>query len=1732
MNIRQPLITRLLLVAAALLAPASAIAYYGTESLPVTGYVFKQGLVLNDEGKPVFAEYDRWTGNYIDTVKGYDASDPALRVISSAAYKSSKEQVNAWYGGLADKSFEMFEFISREDFDRTDYAEEFQDHIGELYSSSRSLLVYNPSVLDSSDSLDLGNSIIVYQSVFDIRQLLFDAQWGNSRSMIINSAGKVIHESYNNIGFRVAYLNPDRGVSLAQERSNTSLYDQDLSENANGKKSAILAPIQGARINNPLSSGGGSGVSDKNGYFLSYTNLPVCHGVGNHSSIPISAEVPYRSFNPQRADTFNHHYFWGLYDFYCTGLPIHTPTNLIEQADYINAIAVQAANFSPVQRVSIPVDITLLTGSFSLANPGGRKVPVGDSTVRLSKAREQAEYIEPESRDYNNDGEIDHLSHLGSFPQPEGAPEDAPLLYGVWFSVPESGHFNGNNVPLTDSLENGGEPIAPDLIRVALQKQNFDNIGLLEAISFEDLANTDLYVFRQSTGQLVMGKSPFYPEGSSSAASGYGNGVNGISGVGQGYFEVAIPGRDNQHDYHYINSGADNLANELSDPSNKSLKYNAWQATQFVEADFRGETDSLRVGEPLQVVVINRATGYIGSAETAVEAVSQASGQSPLAIPLGDIVLQPPNLKVSVKRQYKVEMGLTQGQSRQYTVGSEGAALHSDQYVKVTTDWRAADDTPLPSMLPGYTGRLTSLGADTTLGVSSVKQFGIEPGFNTEIIELKNPSADASAGHQYVHVVADQDIKSARFGTSDSTRNRPEKFVPVRVAVYDEKASRALKQSQLENLPISGEYNLKQDSSVYQWPYRPEMMYAVFDLNVSKITRTVAEGEEPVDITENSAPVIETEDLNLSVALDILAGQYSPLELFGPDSELVYSLEGYQQQVNTGKNTTYSYTDFGHLSELNGEDFLTLNLINNQDAGNVLWEWAFVSMSAGVDLNRDGYITFGNSWYTDKRLQQSCEVLESEESAVPTDLSSPQRPYRFWLNNDYDVVETNDESQVKANTNHRVKMPSFSDCGEIEGRATITGNTFEQVCELSDAWVTASASTTNLTLDDVDNFRDFEDIAPLDLKFNNETFRKIKSGELKLHASSKNIGISLFSANWAGIGKSHLYQWDRSISAKYLNVEETSAYAGNRTTVIEPGNSAVPVNPVKDNPGLDVSSNTLHLLFEGRSGSAKVCIEFPAECYVEFSLTKGVDVISKSRIYMDLRDVRDFYDQANVGDAEPDNMSREIKKIDIHEGEFVSTFPGYSAWHQLKTEIPSITETSGDENATAFVPKGTQRVARSGLLECVAPESIRKRDYVTHVHGWNMTREDKHNFHATAFKRLYWSGYQGGFAAFSWPTGWFAQRVLQNELEAANQHKYNYGESEVAARRSGRVLATWLQQKKAKREYENIHILAHSMGNIVSSEALKFTNDPDLVTSYNASQSAEAAGSYDSNIDDMLHNTRTSVFNKSPLEAWTDYNDDSLWVDNEFPPDIYRWANLLSEETITLKNTSTAEMRSRWGSGAIPYYEKLHSKSSKFRMTSYFNIHDNATTAWEFQQLSKPDGPDGWRYQSSRACGATKENYKWRDGEICFRESDEGRVFHNNVKVDWPDASGRDSDDEHKRFNVMARVIPARTRALGRIDFRGDRMPQVKDGVPDDRLMRVSPVAGETPVIPDLMTTYELSEDATNSGFDHSIQYHGYMTEVRGSGEAFRGDYWREYVKGSLQYQEDDFSGLRIEAEQ
>jgi hypothetical protein len=140
------------------------------------------------------------------------------------------------------------------------------------------------------------------------------------------------------------------------------------------------------------------------------------------------------------------------------------------------------------------------------------------------------------------------------------------------------------------------------------------------------------------------------------------------------------------------------------------------------------------------------------------------------------------------------------------------------------------------------------------------------------------------------------------------------------------------------------------------------------------------------------------------------------------------------------------------------------------------------------------------------------------------------------------------------------------------------------------------------------------------------------------------------------------------------------------------------------------------------------------------------------------------------------------------------------------------------------------------------PTTDEEKDYILLVHGWNMAPWEKERFAETAFKRLYWQGYKGGLGLFKWPT-FFLTGNLVNDIafDAAN-----FDRSEFNAWRSGTPLNSLLNFLQGQYP-DRVRVLAHSMGNVVTGEALKLAGTSTLVNTYVASQAAIPSHCYDPN---------------------------------------------------------------------------------------------------------------------------------------------------------------------------------------------------------------------------------------------------------------------------------------------
>ncbi len=321
-------------------------------------------------------------------------------------------------------------------------------------------------------------------------------------------------------------------------------------------------------------------------------------------------------------------------------------------------------------------------------------------------------------------------------------------------------------------------------------------------------------------------------------------------------------------------------------------------------------------------------------------------------------------------------------------------------------------------------------------------------------------------------------------------------------------------------------------------------------------------------------------------------------------------------------------------------------------------------------------------------------------------------------------------------------------------------------------------------------------------------------------------------------------------------------------------------------------------------------------------------------------------------------------------------------------EVTSLYEhwTVGDNTTTEWmnIPNRAVRTADSAVFN--GPATVNDQDYILFVHGWRMQPWERRAFASTAYKRLWQLGYKGRFGLYSWPTDWVDDPLWQKLLDPRN-----YNRSERRAWDSALGLWDLLANKLPKMDGqppERVRLIAHSMGNIVASEALRYrgqkANKPPMVQSYIASQAASVAHAYDA----------TGPENVSWIYA---------------TPEIYA----------TFPRNGTNQ----------PYFTGMDNSVSRTgqgisRTFNFHNMSDYALNKWIYnQELEKPDTgaysfppyvpsvavyPDGWDYSSSTK---TYSRFIWGAGLV---EEPAGYLV-----------------PQYNADEILAYVAQARSRALG-----------------------------------------------------------------------------------------------------
>ncbi|MGA2051719.1 MAG: alpha/beta hydrolase, partial [Opitutales bacterium] len=401
----------------------------------------------------------------------------------------------------------------------------------------------------------------------------------------------------------------------------------------------------------------------------------------------------------------------------------------------------------------------------------------------------------------------------------------------------------------------------------------------------------------------------------------------------------------------------------------------------------------------------------------------------------------------------------------------------------------------------------------------------------------------------------------------------------------------------------------------------------------------------------------------------------------------------------------------------------------------------YLPCALSVDTNNDGNIDLVND----------------------SDLTSPTRPFKFWLNDDCDRLSTTSYGPED--------VYSETEQDDLDNSAA-------SVTDLSDGNVDWHLNTIPCQ-------RDLEDFARL----------WVTIGGLQSAIANGTIMVGLkWAGNITGTPAVKLYQAYESaggtlylsdnatatnqITGNYGNaIADVSGAAANSTVIAPTSGDWDFVFPTSVFANLTTANSTTHLLFEG-------CTAGQGELQIVFLLNNG--------------------------------------------GTYTKLGGGPGVWLNLQEPAQFVERyTCGDDNGGTASSSYSRF---SGSPTFPAPVSDSDKDYVLYVHGYNMDPSSKQRWLETVYKRLYWLGYKGRVGEFSWPCEY-----------GSNQMYFDI--SERRAWQSAGALYALLGNLTA--QGYRVHIIAHSQGNVVASEALRIAGaNSGVAHTYIASQAAIASGCF------------------------------------------------------------------------------------------------------------------------------------------------------------------------------------------------------------------------------------------------------------------------------------------------
>ncbi len=876
------------------------------------GFVVSRGFYSGPNGYPIYAEIDNEgqvvteIGEFFGPLRGA----VAIAAVDYSAMVTALDSVKQANPDISEGAYVLTreEYLSR-DFGSIEVplmnptpggptTESIPIPKRNLLPSSKSVLVRANDTIVDPRLLPYDKGVILYEAPIDLRPFIVRSYLAPEiKTVLIDINGIIVHESQYDIGFKIG------------------LWEDWTSRDPRG----ALGPVVGARVDAGIYTYQRipSFVNEEGAYALTLA-IPPCPGFHFVHTPTYWAQLRYRHFDPEAPEPTGYMEFNFRDRIVCNG-----QGSIPYGYDPI-AVAVRTAVLSIVNntatidiRPDIIIDMMMLTGESRLSNLDGNIIPI-TTTEYEATAFPNPTPVEPNFLDLDRDRYTDFTVLNG---------DTVDVFLGEQAAELQNATLDENGNP----VDAAGNPIDPTLTRFADYEPDFTPQGLLSSISPEDLKETDIYVYRMSTGKIIVKKHGLLDR-------------EIIENDGKFYYRMLIPGP------------LGDFSNSLGFSGTNLAGLVAWQeAIGFPEEMIGRKANALRPGELVKLIAINRPTGYIGT----VTAVLQNPNLGTIDFGIDQIVMRPPNLKIQALRSYNIDNGLAANAKAEYQVGFEGAALTSDSIVELHSEWFDHDGTPLPEDLEGYTARLAKVTGTNTLEGGDVTTFSIKPGSYTQLVSFSGDILGTE--HFYLHVSGHPEWQDPGIGAgSGPLQYRPRNYVPIKVAIFDEDRTRLLRNLTEYNqqdanagtnadptitLPGVEETTVNfgpgsqlvvgegANTAVYQWVYRPEMQFSVLELELRNQTLTT-EYDETTGVTGTT----------LDAEYTLRGEPFDPLDPFGPPALYVFNLGGAEVEAYVNTAGVASFDNVDALSSASPDDVLTLNLINNNDAGNVLWQYTGVPL--------------------------------------------------------------------------------------------------------------------------------------------------------------------------------------------------------------------------------------------------------------------------------------------------------------------------------------------------------------------------------------------------------------------------------------------------------------------------------------------------------------------------------------------------------------------------------------------------------------------------------------------------------------------------------------------------------------------------------------------------------------------------------------------------------------------